>query len=508
MADATLMTPPAAETAPKRVFPWSQRVLLVAIGQSIVKAGQLLMAAVLVRFLSDQEWAKVALLLSIYQVATGIGGLNLQQTIYFFLGRTPVEGRRIFLIQNVALLLASALVTALVLVTLASRFGGGRFAIEPMVYLIAIVVLIEIPTSGIGEILVSCERVATATRIQVLLALTQLVVVCVPILLTGRAEAGFQGLLIYAVLRLIVFRRVVRDNTAPPPPPRQWPWQRLDRARIREQLVYVAPLSLSTSLNLLSRNVDKWLVAAFDPLAYGAFAIAATELPLVSVLAGASSTVMVTRLVRAFRVGDFAYARQAFVAGGGRLSFVVLPTAVGLMLAGPELLSLFFTDSVAVAWLPFALTAGILFQRVCEYGVVMRAAGDTASLWWFNVIYLTCTAGFGYLGVHLLGAVGVAVGTLMANGVVWVFNMSRIRRAFRCTWRDVFPWRVYGQVLAVAAAAGLLAWGASRWVEPGVLRLVVKAAVFVPIYMGGVRWARIRRHVLPMPEEPDDLNQA
>ena len=53
------------------------------------------------------------------------------------------------------------------------------------------------------------------------------------------------------------------------------------------------------------------------------------------------------------------------------------------------------------------------------------------------------------------------------------------------TWKLAGPWLMTLSSNGACAGAGLLAWGASLWVEPGVLRLGVKAAVFVPIYLAG-----------------------
>src|SRR5262249_55560245 len=150
-------------------------------------------------------------------------------------------------------------------------------------------------------------------------------------------------------------------------------------------------------------NIDKWYMAALRPADYGTYVIAGVEVPIVSMLAGALGAVLATRLVRGFRDGAPDYARDIFVAGAARMSLLVLPIATAIIVAAPELLGLLFTKGYADAALPFQVFSLILFHRVAEYGVVLRAAGETRSLWWASVVLVTSNAILSLVGVLTLG---------------------------------------------------------------------------------------------------------
>lgn len=495
-------------TPPK--FAWSSRVKLVAAAQGVVKASQLIMAAILVRALTHESWSHVALLLSLYQVAVSLGGFSLQQSIYFFSARTPPQDRRALYVHNALMLAGTGLFAATALVLLAGPLSAGRPGLQEIIYLIAACVVLEVPSSGLGEILVSTERIAAASALQVTLALLQTAALCLPLVVTGRLESGFYGLLFYSLVRMVAFILVVRHTTAPAPVSRLlWEWTPARRALVRSQLTYVLPLAFSTTLSLLSRNVDKWLVAAYDAAAYGAFAIAAIEVPFISMLAGASGTVLATRIVHAFHVKNVEYARQVFVAGAGRLTLVVVPAAMLLIVVAPEALELVFSREVAAASLSFSLTAAILLCRVCEYGMVMRAAEDTRSLWWSSVFYLAGTSVLGFVGVHLFGAVGVAVGTLLTVLCLWTYGLMRVRHAFGCAWSESFPWPVYGRVLLASIGAAVVARlvGDLPGQLPGDLagqvpiRLGLIVITHLSLYALALRVFNLRRYVSAMPED-------
>ncbi|MSP73840.1 MAG: hypothetical protein EXR76_17045 [Myxococcales bacterium] len=404
------------------------------------------------------------------------------------------------------MLVGTGLFTATVLVLLAGPLSAGRPGLHEIIYLIAACVALEVPSSGFGEILISTERIAASSALQVTLALLQTAAFCLPLVFTGRLEYGFHGLLFYALVRLVAFFLVVRYTTVSASVSRLlWEWTPARRALACTQLTYVLPLALSTTLSLLSRNVDKWLVASFDAAAYGAFAIAAIEVPFISMLAGASSTVLATRIVHAFRIKNVEYARQAFVAGAGRLTIVVVPAAMGLMVVAPEALELVFSKEVAAASLSFSLTSAILLCRVTEHGVVLRAAGDTRSLWWSSVVYLAGTSMLGFLGVHLFGAVGVAFGTLLTVLCMWIYGLIRVRRAFGCEVSECFPWPVCGRVLLASIGAAVVARLVGNLPlllpEHVALRLGLMVLTHLSLYALALRVFSLRRYVSAMPDD-------
>jgi len=277
---------------------------------------------------------------------------------------------------------------------------------------------------------------------------------------------------------------------------------RLDRGSIREQVTYTLPLGFSLATTLINRDVGKWMVAALAPLSLGAYAIAATEVPLIPILPYAIGAVLATRLVAAFHAGRTEVAHSYWLAAAARASLIVLPAVVGIILCAPQLLVLLFTRSYAAAVLPFQVFSLILLHRVTEYGGILRAAGDTRGLWLASLVLLGGNIVLSLPLTLAFGMVGTAAGAVVANLLSWVFALARIARIVRRPIRAVFPWAVYLRILAVAAGAAALT--ALAGFAPGgpLLQLAVRGGLFTLLFLGGVLLFRLHRRLPGVPAEP------
>ena len=81
-----------------------KRTLLVAAGQSVAKSVQIIFALILVRLLSESDWAAMAMLLTIYYAAVNIGSLNLHMGLIYFYGRLDAADRKKLVHQTIGLL--------------------------------------------------------------------------------------------------------------------------------------------------------------------------------------------------------------------------------------------------------------------------------------------------------------------------------------------------------------------------------------------------------------------
>lgn len=460
---------------------------------------QLAVAFILVRALAKDEWAVMALVLSIYLAAMGLGTLNLHHGVFFFFGRTPPEERRRLALQTSGLLGTSGLLTALIVLLIAPLIASGPYAIQGMLPWLALAVALEMPTVGGAQMLIAAERPGMAAAYDGAMAVLQVSCVAVPVLAGGGVQSATIGLAVYATIRLIVFSTLILGTFPGGNTRFQW-------ALIKEQLVYTAPLSLAVGTSVLNRHLDKWIVAAFDPANFGTYAIAAQEVPLISIVPYAIGAALATRIVQAFRRGDRDRVRAYFHAQTTRMSLVVIPAAMALILVADEMMVLLFTDAYALAAFPFQIYTVILLHRVAEYGLILRAAGDTRSMWFASMVLFLGNAALSAPLTYWLGMIGAALGALIANVFAWVFILWRIGDSFGTGLRGAFPWREYGLVFAVST---VLAAATGAAVAPLALApapaLALKLALFTAAFLAAVRIGRLHRRVPPIPpDEPDD----
>lgn len=470
----------------------------MSVGQGIGKGGQVLAALVLVRALSPAEWSAMALVLSIYIAAVGMGTLNIQHSVFFFYGRVARDRRRSLALQTGGMLAASGLVTG-VIVLASGRFLGDAYDSATLLPWLAMVVALEIPTLATPQILLAAERPGTAAVYEAVLATVQVVALAAPAAAGYGPLGSLQALTAYAAFRLVLSAVLVAAVLPRGP-------LRIHTRMVIEQALYTAPLALSIGTTVLNRSIDKWLVAGIDPDGFGAYSVAAHEIPLISVIPFAVGAVLATRMVHAFNQGDPARARDYWLAQTARMSFIVVPGAIALVVAAPEVVELLFTREYLDAILPFQLYTLILLHRVAEYGMLLRAAGDTRSLWYASAFLLGANVLFSVPFTLQWGMVGAAIGTLVANELAWFFVLTRIARCMKVDVGRALPWRIYLSVLAVAAAAGAASHAVREAAGLAALpSLVLALAVYGALCAGGIVALRLPRRVPPVPEEDREL---
>ena len=469
--------------------------LLLTLGQILARVGDLLIAVLLVRILRPEEWATVALVLSVYTAAIGFGGVGLPEGMLFFLGRLPKAEHRRFVAQTVLLLSATGALAAGIILTVGPLLKGSPFDLPSLLPWLGLAVLLEVPTLGAPQLLLAEERVFGSAAWNAGAALLRFTCVTGPILLDRGVAGALYGLVCYAAIRLLGFLALVVRLTPRGALRPVW-------ASIREQAAYTAPLGLSILAASLNASVGKWIVAAWDPDHLGAFAVAATQVPIVPMLAASTGAVLATRMVHSFRHGLLDQARAYWLAAAARMTLVVAGITGAFILGAPELLRVLFGGKYPDAVLPFQICTLILLHRIADHGGTLRAAGDTRSLWRASCLVLGANAVLGIVATRYAGMLGMAGATLTASLLAWIYVLSRIARAIGTSLASVIPWGLYARALLLAAGAALAAEWLAGWApESAVLRLALKWTVFGALYLAGTRGFRLAR---ALPAIPDD----
>lgn len=469
--------------------------LLLTLGQLLARVGDLLIAVLLVRILRPEEWATVALVLSVYTAAIGFGGVGLPEGMLFFLGRLPKAEHRRFVLQTVLLLSATGAAAAGIILAVGPLLHGSPFDLPRLLPWLGLAVLLEVPTLGAPQLLLAEERVLGSAVWNAGAALLRFACVTGPILLGRGVPGALYGLVAYATIRLVAFSLLAVALT--PRGVLRPVWQSM-----REQAAYTAPLGLAILAASLNTSVGKWIVAQWDPAHLGAFAVAAYQVPIVPMLAASAGAVLATRMVHSFRHGLVDQARAYWLAAVARMTLVVAGVAAAFVLGAPELLGLIFGGKYPEAVLPFQICTLLLLHRVADHGSTLRAAGDTASLWRASCLLLGVNAVLGIAATRSAGMVGMAAATLTATLIMWVYLLGRIARATGTTLGSVVPWGLYTRALLLAGAAALAAAGLARWApDSPLLQLGLKWSVFGGLYLAGIHGLGLSR---ALPAIPDD----
>lgn len=472
----------------ENTVPLWRRIGWLTLGEGVARTGQVLTAILLVRFLAPSAWNVIALGLSVYLVAVTIGSLNLEHSILFFLPQLTQHQTNRLLHQTVKLLRISGVVCGAVVVLL--QVSTGVLGTMGIALCLACAVACELPTVVIAPIFIARGEEQYASMWGSGHALVQFFSIMVPTVCGAGAIGIASGLAVSGFIRLssfsLVFRRIVNGNHVHTP------------GLLKRQIFFCAPLGVALAAGVLTRSIDKWLVAWHQPLKVGIYSIAAFEVPILAVLPYAGGAAIAVSMVTMFHNDEVSGAHSVWWNQARMMSLVVVPLTVGLVVIAPELFEILFSHSYRTSVLPFQIFTLIGLHRVTEYGAVLRAAGRSVEIVYSSLILLGSNLGFGYIGLQMHGLVGLTIGSVLAFLVAWVWILSRLKNVFAVSMRHVFPWSAWTSSVAISCVTAAVAFYLSKGGDSAGLRLIIKLMVMVGVAAAIGLIKQRDRKVLPM----------
>ena len=455
----------------ENAVPLWRRIGWLTLGEGVARTGQVLSAILLVRFLAPSAWNIIALGLSVYLVAVTIGSLNLEHSILFFLPQLTQHQTNRLLHQTVNLLRLSGFVCGAGIVLV--QASTGVLGTMGIAVCLACAVACELPTVVMTPTFIARGEERYASMWGSSHALIQFFALMIPTLCGFGATGIAYGLATSGLIRLtsftVVFRRYVNGEHVHTP------------GLLKRQLYFCAPLGVALAAGVLTRSIDKWLVAWHEPLKVGIYSIAAFEVPILAVLPYAGGAAIAVSMVTMFHNDQVSGAHSVWWNQARMMSLVVVPLTMGLVVIAPELFEILFSHSYRTSVLPFQIFTLIGLHRVTEYGAVLRAAGRSVEIVYSSLIFLCSNLVFGYIGLQVHGLVGLTMGSVLAFSVAWVWILSRLKNVFDVSMRHVFPWSAWGSSVVISCVTAAVAFYLSKGGDSAGSRLIIKLMV-----MGGV----------------------
>jgi O-antigen/teichoic acid export membrane protein len=219
------------------------------------------------------------------------------------------------------------------------------------------------------------------------------------------------------------------------------------------------PIGATEVIGQLNAQLDRWLVLLVLPATRLAdYQAGAWQVPVITTIAYSVGAAYTPELVTRFQSQDPVGALAIWRKNVSKVSLIVVPVTMALVVAAEELMSVLFTAAYVDAAHIFRLYAPLTFLRVAAYGPVIVAAGYP------GLSLRAATLGFAYNAVltvplvFTLGFVGPALGT----GLAFVLHVATyvffIGRAAKLPLASVFPLGSYLRIFGLSALAGGAGW--------------------------------------------------
>jgi O-antigen/teichoic acid export membrane protein len=403
---------------------------------------------VLTRLLPQAEFGTYKQIWLVVTTAYFMLQLGLAQSLYYFLPRKDGRERAWLTQASLSLLLLGALCGAGLY---AARFAIARQFANPELaefgLQMALITWLMMAAAPLEISLTAEGRVRTASWTIFLSDAVRVAGSVVPLFLGLGLRGFFWAYVLHGGLRFGLQCFFFFQRGRP----------QIDWRLLRQQLAYALPFGAAVLLDVPQRTFHQWAVGwSVDAAAFAVYAQGCFQVPIINLLYSPISDILQVRLAEP---GGQEHRVHLFHDANLRLAAVFFPFTAGMVAAASLFVPALFTHLYDASIPIFRVAILIIPFSAIPLDGVLRATGHTRYLFRIFFWRLLFTVPAVLLGLKMFGMVGAIGGHAIAESVVRVAMLGRVRREFAVPWREILPWgqlSVIGLASLVACAPALV----------------------------------------------------
>jgi O-antigen/teichoic acid export membrane protein len=476
-------------TSASRAASWSglkRRALSLGAVKTFDHAMQFLLPVVLTRCLDAATFGEYRLLWLVVGTVMALAPLNMAGGLYFFVPRSDVRTRRLYIHQSMLFLAASGLLFAAVvspwnplLPPAVHHLTEYGLLVPAFIALWVLTVLLDYLPTIDERIRVQAWATGTTTLLRVGL-------IAAAAWFTGEMRVILWALLAVVLIRLSILLYYIRRHHG-----LGRPW--FERALFRSQFRHVAPIGLSQALYSLRSQADQWVAASLFALSsFAAFSIAAIVGHVVHILRQSVLEAFMPTMSRMHAGGDVRGVMALNSRNNLLVGALLYPLLAFAFAFAQELVTIVYTAAyVEAAPVMRVYIIGMLVM-VVEVGSLVLLLRQGAFALKVTALMLTLSVAVSWGAAQTVGLAGAAAGSVLAIYLDRVLLLRRISRVTGIAVRDLQDWGGIVKPLALAAACAALAWVLVDHIlaQAGPLTRVAAGATIIALVYAPIQFRR------------------
>jgi O-antigen/teichoic acid export membrane protein len=263
---------------------------------------------------------------------------------------------------------------------------------------------------------------------------------------------------------------------------------------LREQLGFIVPLGLASSLHYLHQYVGQIVISSqLGVLALAVYAVASYKVPIVRMIRGAVSDSIFPDMVRQ-AASEHPDKLRLWKRGNIAYSCLIIPIFLLLFWYADVLIPFVFTDKYADAVPIFRILLLIMPLEAIELNSPLRAANRTTELLVGNLLMfgsnLLCIFIF-FRYFTEIAILGPAVGMVFGYSIERIYMAWRVIRFYDVSLGDLLKWRSQAAIWFCTAVSALVLLAGELVPMPDALRVPAFAALYGIAYFSTLRYFKL-----------------
>jgi O-antigen/teichoic acid export membrane protein len=435
----------------------------------------------LVRLLTRTEYGVYKEAFLFVGTAANVATFGVGMSAFYFMPRHPERGGQIalnILVYNFVAGWIPLIVLAFYPQLLKSLFRTS--ALAPLAILLGILVLLTLTSSLVQQVPTALQDVRYSTIFIVGTQFTRALLVAGAAILFRSIESLIVATILSQLLAAALLFWYLHDRF-----PRFW--THFDWRFFKEQLAYALPYGAFGLLWVIQKDLDNYFVSAsLGPGDYAIYAVGWLDVPLISLVLESVVSVMIVRVSTLQQENRKADIRYITAAATNRLSAMQFPLFMLLLVAGHDLIVLFYTKAYEKSANIFLISILLLPLSVFLLDPIVRAYKGLRNF--LLVVRITIFVGLFcvlFPVIRHFGMMGAAIAAVAAQALERIVIAWRAAKAVDATIKDVGLYRDLFKVTGVTIAAGLIAYMVRNLINPAHLipRIAAVTLCIAAIYL-------------------------
>ena len=435
----------------------------------------------LVRLLTRTEYGVYKEAFLFVGTAANVATFGVGMSAFYFMPRHPERGGQIalnILVYNFVAGWIPLIVLAFYPQLLKSLFRTS--ALAPLAMLLGILVLLTLTSSLVQQVPIALQDVRYSTIFIVGTQFTRALLVAGAAILFRSIESLIVATILSQLLAAALLFWYLHDRF-----PRFW--THFDWRFFKEQLAYALPYGAFGLLWVIQKDLDNYFVSAsLGPGDYAIYAVGWLDVPLISLVLESVVSVMIVRVSTLQQENRKADIRYITAAATNRLSAMQFPLFMLLLVAGHDLIVLFYTKAYEKSANIFLISILLLPLSVFLLDPIVRAYKGLRNF--LLVVRITIFVGLFcvlFPVIRHFGMMGAAIAAVAAQALERIVIAWRAAKAVDATIKDVGLYRDLFKVTGVTIAAGLIAYMVRNLINPAHLipRIAAVTLCIAAIYL-------------------------
>lgn len=458
------------------------KVLALSTGRATTAIVAIVSSMAASRLLTIHDYATMKQTMLAYSFAAPVLTLSLPQAIYYFLPGEKKRPRGI-IIDNLSLLVIMGAVFSLFLALGGNKLFAMRFSNPDLEHTLRWMIpypLFTLPAGILGAVMVVQGRVTALSIYNILSRLLLSIAIIVGCIVTHSYSGPLLAQIIFPVITLplvlwMVFSSVPGKIQGP-----NWP-------SMKSMLKYSIPLGLAFMLGSISLQLDKMVVSSLcTPEEFAIYVNGAMEIPLIGILTGSISTVILADMARYCKEQNYQRSLILFRKAALYSSIILFPTMCFLLIYAEDFIVTIYSSKYIGSTIPFQIYLLILPIRIVYFGSALMAIGQTKIILFRTIGDLLINLIISIILVQIIGYLGAAIATI-AMLYLWStpFNFYYIARGYGCKWYEILPLYSLLSVLLISLAASMLTYLVNLLLNLNfnyIIHLILSAILFLFFY--------------------------